>query len=55
MAHRFKEYPGVKDPDVKKLIAKLEFVDNSDELVHALEQINASLLSPLTDDGEEKT
>lgn len=50
MAHRFKGYRGVKDPEVKQLIAKLEYVDSFDALVRALEGINDSLLASLTDE-----
>jgi hypothetical protein len=50
MAHRFKGYRGVKDPDVKNLIARLEHVDGFDALIRALEGINDSMLAALTDE-----
>ncbi len=51
MAHRFKGYRGVKDPDVRLLIARLEQVHDFETLVHALETINDSMLAALTDES----
>ena len=51
MAHRFRGYRGVQDPSVKQLIKTLEYVDDIPELVAALENINVSALSNMTDEG----
>ena len=52
MAHRFRGYRGVDDPNIKALISKLEYVDDISELVEALEKINVSALSSMTEDEE---
>ncbi len=52
MAHRFRGYRGVDDPNIKALISKLEYVDDIPELVEALEKINVSALSNMTDTEE---
>ena len=52
MAHRFRGYRGVDDPNIKALISKLEYVDDIPELVEALEKINVSALSNMIDDEE---
>ena len=52
MAHRFRGYRGVDDPNIKALISKLEYVDDIPELVEALEKINVSALSKMTDTEE---
>ena len=54
MAHRFKGYRGVKDPELKKFISKLEYVETFDDLVHSLELINEAMLASLTMDGKKK-
>jgi hypothetical protein len=56
MAHRFRGYRGITDPKLKRVIAKLEYVDDIPALVSALEQINVSALAEVTDEpdaGEE--
>jgi hypothetical protein len=50
MAHRFRGFRGVDDPKIKALIKKLEYVDDIPELVEALEKINVSALSNMTDE-----
>jgi len=54
MAHRFRGYRGVDDPNIKALISKLEYVDDIPELVEALEKINVSALSSMTEDEDEE-
>ncbi|HXV64482.1 MAG TPA: DNA repair ATPase, partial [Vicinamibacteria bacterium] len=53
MAHRFRGYRGIDDPKLKQLIAKLEHVDDIPELVDALQKVNVSALSNMTDVGED--
>ncbi len=55
MAHRFRGFRGVDDPKIKALINKLEYVDDIPELVEALEKINVSALSNITDEEEPGT
>ena len=52
MAHRFRGYRGLEDPKVRKLISRLEYIDDLDQLVEALESINVSALSNLTVEEE---
>ena len=54
MAHRFRGYRTLQDPKMKQLISKLEYVDDLQELVDALENINVSTLATLTDEEGEQ-
>ena len=54
MAHRFRGYRGVDDPKIKALIQRLEYVDDLQELVDALEKINVSALSNITEEESDE-
>ena len=50
MAHRFRGYRAVNDPQIKGAIARLERVDTLESLIASLEKINVSALAQLTDE-----